>query len=193
MATKTLHFKNLRRALGWRKHHKRWRISKVTVVGNPPLKKPAAHTGAELVQKIVGFCHSSLSFRGRMYYTMTGARVGLFHRQPGDFQGAECDCSQYGSSILHWCGIRKATDTDATGSMLQKYKHIQNPKVGCGVVFGAAPGEHFAFITEKDKSGVYWTVGFGHQGGPDRVSLPNMKSYFAGAGHPGVTYLDFTS
>lgn len=190
--SKTLHFKHLRDALRWRNHHRRWRIGGVTVTGNAPLKKPPSHMPLELVAKVVAFAHAGLAARGQMYYSTSANRSQLFNRKPGDFIGAHADCSQFVSSILHWVGCKKVDQYDYTGTLLQKGKHISSPKVGCVVIFGAAPGEHAALITEKDSHG-WWTIGFGHQGAPDRVTLANMRAYFDNAGHPGVTYLDFLS
>ena len=189
--SKTIRLKTLRAANAWRKKHMHWRIGGVAVTGNPPLHKPPASTPATKTHQVVAYAHTSLTYAGRMNYTMTTLRSQLFHRKPGDFLGAHADCSQYVSAILHWVGVTKVNDKDATGSLLLKGKKLSTPKAGCVVVFGAAPGEHAAFITEKEAHGVWWTIGFGHQSAPDRVSLPNMKKYFQDAGHPGVTYLDF--
>lgn len=179
-------FKNLHRAILWRRHHLKRRIQRVVVYSNPPIKPVQTFE-----QRLVAYCHVSLTYAGRMYYTMGAMRDQLFHRTPGDFKGAHADCSQFVSAMVHWLGSKIATDTDATGSMLDKYAHLGGPRVGCGVVFGAAPGEHIGVCTEKVGDDWY-VVAFGHNGAPDKNRLSVLKKYFADNGHPGVTYLDLS-
>lgn len=185
-----LHFKNLHAAIRWRRKHLGRKIRGVTVHANRP-HKTGQHKAPTPAEHAVAFAHLSLHFAGRMTYSMKGDREILFHRKAGDFLYAHADCSQWYAAIVHWCGNRRVSDTDYTGTLLEKGKEIGSPKPGCCVIFGGGTGEHAAMITEKDSHGVWWTIGFGHQGGPDHVSLPNMKAYFAEAGHPGVRFLEF--
>lgn len=184
-----LHFPNLGRANRWRRRHKRWKVKGVDVVANKP-HNVGPSTAAAKATHVIAFAHTSLSYAGKMYYTMTSRRSELFHRPPGQFLNAHADCSQYCAALLHWVGVTKVSDTDATGTLLQKGKRLSTPKPGCVVIFGAAPGEHAAFITENT-SGTWWTIGFGHQGAPNRVPLSVMENYFRARGHSGVTFLDF--
>jgi hypothetical protein len=189
---KRLHFKNLRRALRWRKRHPHRRVTSVTVVSNAPIK-PQPHHPLTLEQKIVAYCHQSLQYAGKMYYTETALRSQLFHRKPGEFSDAHADCSQFGSSILHWLGIVKAADTDWTGSMLKKYPVVTGKAPGRGVIWGPGTGDHFAILTEKTEDGSDWyVVGFGHQSAPDRSTLSGMSKYFHDLGKPGVRFLNLT-
>jgi len=169
----------------WLKLHK-----KKPGAPQPPIKKPAKHHPLPLAHRIVSYANTGLHYAGRMYYSESGTRSQLFHRAPGDFDRAHADCSQFAASILHWCGIHSVTDTDYTGTLLQKGHHHTDPAPGRVVIFGAAPGVHAAIITEKI-NGAWYAVGFGHQGAPDRVALTNLEAYFKSAGHPGVTFLEF--
>lgn len=183
-------FKNLRAALRWRRHHRKQRVTGVTVISNPPIK-PQASTALTPAQRVAAYCHHALSFAGEMVYTESALRSQLFHRAPGDFKGAHADCSQFCASILHWVGCKKVNDTDYTGTLLDKGTSLKNPQVGCVVIFGPGTGTHAAFISDRDSRGVWYCTGFGHQGAPDRVSLTAMKAYFQKEGRPGVRYLGF--
>lgn len=182
-------FKNLRKALRWKKRHPKQHITEVIVVANKPHRVPSP-TAATVRQNVVSMAHRSLSFAGQMPYTMTALRSQLYHRAKGDFKGAHADCSQFFVSILHWFKVPGVTDSDWTGTLWDKGKVLTSPRPGCGVIFGPHPGEHIAMITEKDEHGEWWAIGFGHTGAPDHVSLANLKAYFSRAGHPGVRYID---
>lgn len=186
---KKYHFKSLKGLLRWKKKHPKQKISAITIEANRPHVVTQTTTSTKR-QQIVSMAHQSLAYAGKMYYSMQSNRSELFHRAKGNFAGAHADCSQFYCSILHWFGIAGVTDKDYTGTLWNKGTHISDPKPGCGVIFGAYPGEHIAMVTEKDSHGVWWCIGFGHQGAPDHVSLPNLKTYFANAGHPGVRYID---
>src|SRR5438105_14217683 len=96
--------------------------------GQPPLKQPPPHTGLEQAKQIVAWAHWGVANRGHFRYTMTSLRSRMFHRRPGDTSGTiYADCSQFVASILHWIGIKVVTDTDATGSLLQKGKPLGGP------------------------------------------------------------------
>lgn len=182
-------FKNLAQALRWRKHHKKEHVTGVVVTSNRAHRVPTNVTSTTRAN-IVSMAHRSLAFAGQMPYTMTSLRSQLFHRSKGNFAGAHADCSQFFASILHWFGVKGVTDSDWTGTLWDKGKVLSSPKPGCGVIFGPHPGEHIAMITEQDDRGVWWAIGFGHTGAPDRVSLPDLKAYFSKRGHPGVRYID---
>jgi hypothetical protein len=159
----------------------------------PKAKKPLPETST--AHKIVNLCHESLRFAGKMIYTEDlAARRELFHRKSGEFLRAHADCSQFGASILHWLGNTLVNDTDATGSLWNKGKLLAGPKIGCGVIFGEFPGQHFGFVTGKVPGGGDWyVVGFGHQGAPDRNTLSDLETYFRQRGFPGTRFLDFTN
>jgi len=183
------HFKNLKALLRWKKKHPKQQITDIVITANRPHIVPASDTATTRSQ-VVAMVHHSLAYAGKFYYSMQSNRSELFHRAKGNFTGAHADCSQFFCSILHWFGVRGVTDSDWTGTLWDKGKVLTGPKPGCGVIFGARPGEHIAFISEKDEHGVWWTIGFGHQGAPTHVSLPNMKHYFESRGHHGVRYID---
>lgn len=168
-----------------------WQKNRRNIHGQPPLKRPPEHTEAHRKQQVVGYAHTSLNYQGRMFYTMSARRSGLFGRKPGNFQGASADCSQYCSAILHWVGVKDVTSTDWTGTLLTKGQHLGAPRIGAVAVWGPGEGDHAAFITERAGRDDWWTIGFGHQGAPDRVLLSVMNDYFAKIGKPGVRFLDF--
>lgn len=158
--------------------------------GHPGHKATHA-AGASLEEQIVALAHQSLGFAGKMTYSEGPDRAMLFHRAKGDFDRAHADCSQLGASILHWLGNQHVTDTDYTGTLLQKARIVAAPAAGLGAIWGPGTGAHFAWITEEI-GGVWYVVGFGHQGAPDRNTLSGMNQYFASVGEPGVRYLDFS-
>lgn len=160
--------------------------------GQPPLKHPPAHTDLEREKQVVAWAHWGVANRGHFHYTMSSLRARMFHRRPGDTSGTiYADCSQFVASILHWVGVKAVTDTDATGSLLQKGKLLGAPRVAAVAIWGPGGGDHAAFITEKAPGGDWWTIGFGHQGAPDRVLLSYMNAYFREHGKPGVRFLNF--
>lgn len=136
---------------------------------------------------VVSFAKAALAFAGKMNYTEGSGRSELFHRKPGDFKGAGADCSQFVASILHWTGNKQVSDSDFTGTLLQKGNQISSPQAGCVVVWGPGNGVHTAFITEQSGSDWY-TIGFGGQGAPDKVLLSAMNQYF---NHSGTRFLTF--
>lgn len=141
---------------------------------------------------VVYWCHLSLAYAGKMTYTENWSlRKRFFARAIGKFLGALADCSQFVAAILHWLGVKCVTDTDYTGSLLQKGRPILHPQPGCVAVWGPGTGDHTAFVTEKVGNGDWYVVGFGHQGAPDRNTLSGLNAYFASIGHPGVRFLDF--
>ena len=171
-----------------------WRAWKLHKHGgkHPPITKPPTHHPLSFEQRVVTYCHASLAYAGRLiYWDVPGLLRGqLFRRKPGDFKGAHADCSQFAAAIYGWCGNTKVTDWDATGSLWNQGRVLTAPKPGCGVIFGAYPGEHMGIVTEHE-AGVWYVVGFGWQGAPDRNTLPGLEQYFNERGHPGVRYLDF--
>lgn len=169
---------------------------------HPKAPKPSPPTGTHpppypnpqdpLARKIVAYANLSLHFAGRMTYTQTRARSQLFHRKPGVYLNASADCSQLVASILHWLGVKVVTDTDYTGTLLAKGTLQSHPTMGCVAIWGPGTGIHAAFVTEHIKGTSDWyTVGFGHQGAPNRAKLSDMNAYFLHIGKPGVRYLTF--
>lgn len=160
-----------------------------------PIRKKTApkHLPLTKAQRAVAFCHHALLFAGKMVYTQDlTLRQQLFGRKPADFAGAHADCSQFVSTILHWLGVKAVNARDFTGTLWNKGKVLAKPQPACVVIFGAYPGEHTGFVTEKTPDGKDWyVVGFGWGGAPDRSTLTGMESYFAEKGHPGVRFLDF--
>lgn len=170
----------------WVKLHQR------ALNGQPPLKKPPASTDLEKQHKIVSWAHWGLNNRSHFFYTQSQLRSDMFHRRPGDLAGTiYADCSQFVASILHWIGVTSVRDYDNTGTLQQKGKKLGGPRVGAVAIWGPGYGVHAAFITEKATGGDWWTIGFGHQGAPDRVLLSVMDSYFAGVGEGGVRFYNF--
>lgn len=174
------------------KQWKWWRKHRRALNGQPPLKNPPAHTDIEQAKQVVTWAHWGVLHRASFVYTESAQRSEMFHRTPGALTGRiYADCSQFVASILHWVGVKTVTDTDFTGTLLQKGKPLGAPRAGCVVIWGPGTGTHAAFITEKNGTNDWWTIGFGHQGAPDRVALSAMNTYFAKAGHPGTRFLDF--
>jgi hypothetical protein len=169
------------------------RYGKVSVQSNPPLVNPPHHTDPPVRTQMVGWAHWGLAHQKIFSYTETAARSQMFHRKPGSTRGTiYADCSQFYASVGHWCGLKQFTDTDYTGTLLQKGTVVGVPKPGDCVIFGPGTGTHAAMITEHAGND-WWTVGFGHSpGAPDRVLLSSMEAYFRKAGHPGVRFLSFT-
>jgi len=168
-----------------------WRRNKGSLQGNPALNRPPAHTALEEAKRVVAFAHLGLAFAGQMTYSEGSDRSQLFHRAAGQFAGAHADCSQFVSSILHWVGVKTVTDTDYTGTLLQKGKPLAKPQPGCVAVWGPGAGVHTALVSEKAGTNDWWCIGFGHQGAPDRVTLSNLNAYFDRIGQPGVRFLNF--
>jgi cell wall-associated NlpC family hydrolase len=142
---------------------------------------------------MVGWAHWGINNRGRFVYDEGSGRADMFNSKPGDLsRPVHADCSQFYAAICHWVGIPKVTDTDYTGTLLQKGRLISlaNAKPGDCVIWGPGTGTHAAMLTERDGHD-WWCVGFGHQGAPDRVLLSVLDDYFIRAGHPGVRFLDF--
>lgn len=172
------------------------RFKKVTVqtAANPPIKKPPKHTPVPVRAQLVAWAHWGIAHRGQFIYTMKSpGRSDMFHRKPGDASSPiYADCSQFYASICRWCGIKTVDDKDFTGTLLKKGKLVKTPKPGDCAIFGPGDGDHAAMVTEKATGGDWWTIGFGHQGAPDRVLLSVMRDYFNKHGEPGVRFLAFT-
>ena len=165
-----------------------------TVLSNAPIPKTAAtHVPQTEASWMVHWAHLLLNTqRGRLIYSESANRSELFHCKPGIVpSGTHADCSQFYAACAKWAGVKKVTDKDYTGTLLQKGLLISKPEPGCCVIFGPGTGTHAGMATEKVGND-WWIVGFGHQGAPDRVLLSQLKAYFAGAGHPGVRYLRFS-
>lgn len=156
------------------------------------LPAPKPKTANTLSRKIVNSCHLSLDAAGKITYTQGVGRRALFHRPVNSFAGSSADCSQFCAAIMHWHGVKGLSDTDYTGTLLKKGKLIPAPKVGCVVIWGPGTGAHAAFITAKVGLTDWMTVGFGHQGAPDRNLLSSMNRYFRSVNEPGVRFLSFS-
>lgn len=164
---------------------------------NPaPVKRGPKHTPAPVHSRrflMVGWAHWGIENRSKFVYDEGPGRSMMFHRKPGDASTPiHADCSQFYASICHWVGVPVVTDTDYTGTLLQKGKLVSlvNALPGDCVIWGGGTGEHAAMLSERAGHD-WWTIGFGHQGAPDRVLLSAMDAYFIQAGHPGVRFLDF--
>lgn len=180
-----------------------------TMSCNPPPFTPekpgpvhvATTTNDELRARACVWMDWALAQRQHFTYTMDLVRrQHMFRSRPGSVP-QECDCSQFATSILLWSGVKHGLDTaksplaatDATGAMLQKGKHVTAAQVrpGDAIVYGAFPGEHAVLVRERISATDFWTIGFGHQGAPDRVRHSDLVAYFNRNGHPGVTFLAY--
>lgn len=136
------------------------------------------------------FCEEALGYAGRMYYTEGPRRSELFNRAPGNFLGAGADCSQFVSSIMHWCGITSVNQWDATGSLLVKGKAAAEPAIGRIIIAGYGSGVHTGMFVGQE-NGEWQIVEFGYQGAPDKTSLANFKAYFEARGQGEFRIRDF--
>jgi hypothetical protein len=168
-----------------------WLRNRGNIIGQPALDKTPPSTPAEKTHQVVMWAHWGLENRGHFIYTQTSMRSQMFHQPPGSPRVLYADCSQWVAAILHWVGVKKVTDTDDTATLLQKGTHVKGAAPARVAIWGPGGGDHAAFITEKAASGDWWTIGFGHQGAPDRVLLSVMNTYFREHGKPGVRFLDF--
>lgn len=160
--------------------------------------KPGKHVPppAATVHRValVHWAHWGVSNAAHFVYDESSRRSEMFHRKPGDVTTPiHADCSQFYASLCHWVGIGKTNDRDYTGTLLEKGEPVDlaHAQPGDCVIWGPGTGTHAAMLTEKSGSD-WWTIGFGHQGAPDRVLLSALNAYFAQTGHPGVRILDFT-
>ena len=141
--------------------------------------------------RMVAWAHWGVEQRAHFVYAEDTTRSEMFNRKPGDVSTPiHADCSQFYASICHWVGIPGLTDTDYTGTLLKKGKPVALPAPGDCVIFGPGTGDHAAMITEKAGDD-WWTIGFGHQGAPDRVLLSGLGQWFHQHGMPGVRFLAF--
>lgn len=166
--------------------------NKAVIVAPFPVHSPSTVSAVRL--HMVHWAHWGVENRNHFIYTETARRSVMFHRKPGDLSGGPiyADCSQFYSAIGHWCGIHTLTDTDYTGTLLSKGKQVPVPAPGDCVIFGGGNGDHAAMITEKAAGKDWWTIGFGHQGAPERVLLSGMTAWFKQHGMPGVRYRSFS-
>lgn len=156
--------------------------------GKPKRPDPAAPFLEHLAHNMT----VGLQYAGRMIYSEGPDRSELFHRKPLHYLDAHADCSQDVASNLHWLGVKTVTDTDYTGTLLEKGKLVDGPAIGRVAIWGPGTGAHAAVCTEEI-NGVWYVVGFGHQGAPDRNTLASMNAYFDAIGEPGVRYLEFAA
>jgi hypothetical protein len=129
-------------------------------------------------------------------YDESPGRSMMFGLKPGDLaQQIHADCSQFYASCAHWAGVPGLTDTDYTGTLLEKGRLLTNRAAwqpGDCVIFGPGTGDHAAMLTTPDGAD-WWTIGFGHQGAPDRVTLSGTAAWFEQHGMPDVRVLSFTA
>jgi hypothetical protein len=168
---------------------------------NPPAGKPprfrrwngwvyrlAGRVHPSRRHRIWAYAKAGVAYHGRMHYTeLEPGRSELFHRKRGAFVGASADCSQYSATVAHWAGVKDVTDQDWTGTLGNKGKPLQEPVVGCYVLFGEPPYVHMGVMGYKRH-----VLGFGTQDGPDRNTLAVLLAYFNGIGHPGHAFRDIT-
>lgn len=161
---------------GWYERYKRWYYAHV--LHRFPASKRT---------RIVRYAKASLHYAGKMHYTESALRSGLFHRRRGNFKGAHADCSQYSASLCHWVGVEGVTDKDWTGTLGLKGVRMAKPAAGDFVFFGAPPFVHMGVMEDE-----IHVIGFGTQSAPDRNSLAGLLAYFASKGHPGHIFRDLT-
>lgn len=157
-------------------------------------------TNEDLRVEACGWMDWGVAHRGHFTYTERPNRGHMFDSKPGTLP-QWADCSQFATSVLHWSGVKHGldhaqsplTNTDYTGTLLQKGRHVTVAQVRHAdvVIYGPGTGTHAAMIRERVSETDFWTVGFGHPGGPDRVLHSVLARWFADHGHPGVTFLAF--
>jgi hypothetical protein len=150
---------------------------------------PPAHVPASKRFLLVHTAQWCVLNTNRFVYTEGPQRSQMFHIPLDKLDLAPVihgDCSQWYASLAHGCGAKGLTDTDYTGTLLEKGKPVARPRAGDCVIFGPGTGTHAAAVTFNG-----YTIGFGHQGGPNRVKLTDMVAWFAAHGHPGVRFLSF--
>jgi len=156
--------------------------------------KPPAHVPATIRTRMVAWAHWGVEQRAHFIYDELAGRPIMFNRKPGDLsRPIHADCSQFYAAICHWVGLLGLTDTDYTGTLLQKGQLVPlvGARPGDAVIFGPGTGTHAAMLTERDGKD-WWIIGFGHQGAPDRGLLSGTEQWFVQHGHPGVRFLSFT-
>lgn len=175
------------------------RFGKVAVTANAaPIagKKIPVHVPPPVPSvrlRMVAWAHWGVDHRASFVYDETVGRSKMFHRKPGDASTPiHADCSQFYAAICHWVGIASTTDTDYTGTLLQKGKKVTAPKPGDCAIFGPGTGAHAVMVTEPAGDKDWWCIGFGHQGAPDRVLLSVLETYFNLHKQPRVRFLAFT-
>lgn len=150
---------------------------------------PPAHVPSQRAS-MVGWANWGVANCAHFFYDETAERSMMFNLKPGDLSKTiHADCSQFYSSCAHWSGVQGLTDTDYTGTLLEKGKALTaaEAKPGDCVIWGPGTGEHAAMFV----AGGY-AIGFGHQGAPDRVAISDITTWMEENGHGSeVRYLAF--
>lgn len=169
-----------------------------TITGNPSAfagKTPPAHVPLDARGLMVHWASWGVVNHEHFVYDEGARRSMMFGLRPGDLsKPIHADCSQFYASCGHWSGVPGFTDTDYTGTLLEK-GHLLAERTSwrpadC-VIFGPGTGRHAAMLTGREGTDDWWIVGFGYQGAPDRGTLSASIAYFERDGHPGVRVLSF--
>ena len=149
---------------------------------------PPPHVPPGVRDLLVHWATWGLMNQQHFSYTLGPKRNEMFNRAPGDVSAPiHADCSQFYAACCKWAGVPGTSDSDFTGTLLDKGKLVPQPQPGDCVVWGPGTGEHAAMYV-----GDGWTIGFGHSpGAPNRVREADMTSWMNQHGFPGVRYLSF--
>lgn len=165
--------------------------------GNNPLPAPhPPHHPPDLGTVMAHWALWGLLHQASFQYTQGPLRSQMFHTTPGQIPdgGMHADCSQFYASCGLWAGVKGFTDTDYTGTLLERGKpvRIEEAKLGDGLVWGPGTGEHIAMWTGRLTPEDGWCIGFGHSpGAPNRNRVSDMTAYFDSHGHPGLRVIRF--
>jgi hypothetical protein len=189
----TRHFKNLRRALAWRKRNPKRTVKGVTVTSTAP--KPT-YTKRQLV---VQLCHWGLIHTGQIHYAeirpMPSTRIRVLPRLP-----LTTDCSGWATLCYKYAG---AADPNGlgyngqgyTGTLLKHMHHITRiqAKPGDLVVYGCKSnpnGHHVAVITSvgSHTPETIETCSHGSENGPLAITVAH-EAVYQPDGLAGVVYL----
>lgn len=176
-------------------HYKKGKGYYAGPAGNDPLPAPhPPHVPPDHGAVMVHWATWGMLHQSQFTYTQGSGRSEMFHLPPGTDKPIEADCSQFYASCGEWAGVPGFTDTDYTGTLLERGKPvtISDARPGDGVVWGPGTGEHIAMWTERISATDGWVIGFGHSpGAPNRVRLSDMTAYFQTHGHPEVRIIRF--
>lgn len=159
-------------------------------------KTPPPHVPLDARALMVHWAHWGVVNAEHFVYDEHARRSMMLGLRPGDLsKPIHADCSQFYASCGHWSGVPGFTDTDWTGTLLEKGHLLLDRtswKPADCVIFGGGTGDHAAMLTERDGTADWWIVGFGHQGAPDRGTLSGTIAWFEQNRMPGVRVLSFT-
>lgn len=164
----------------------------------PPHIPPS--TNAQLRAAAVVWADWAVQHRSQFTYTEGPTRSHMFNSTSGSLPQS-ADCSQFCAALLHWAGVQHGLqppgaalmDTDYTGTLLAKGKHITAAQVREAdvAIYGPGTGLHAAFVRGRISPTDFWVTSHGEQGDPSRLRHSDLAAYFARAGHPEVTFLAF--